>query len=218
VKLLIVALVGVGFAVLAGVWAGQQVTDRVEGAFQVQANARLIAYASMVLLIPLGAEVVTGVRPGLFAHAMIGFLLVPPLLLKLGSVGYRFVRYYGGAMAYRQAGPPAPVLRWLAPALVVLTVVLFATGIELWLFGFRYGEQWATWHKAAFVLWFLAITVHVAAYLRRSAALTLADWRVHLPGALARQALIVVGLVLGVALLIAMLPFRSPFSFALGAG
>ena len=97
-KLLIVALVGVGFAVLAGVWAGQQVTDRVEGAFQVQANARLIAYASMVLLIPLGAEVVTGVRPGLFAHAMIGFLLVPPLLLKLGSVGYRFVRYYGGAV------------------------------------------------------------------------------------------------------------------------
>ncbi len=99
-----------------------------------------------------------------------------------------------------------------------ITVVLFATGIELWLFGFRYGEQWATLHKAAFVLWFLAITVHVVAYLRRSAALTVADWRAHLPGALARQSLILAGLVLGVALLIAMLSFRSPFLFALGAG
>jgi hypothetical protein len=218
VKLAILALVGVGSAVLAGMWAGRQVTDRVEGAAQVQANARLIAYASVVLLIPLGAEVVTGVRPGLFAHAMIGFLLVPPLLLKLASVGYRFVHYYSGDVPYRLAGPPAPALRWLAPVLILLTVALFATGIELWLFGLRYGEQWATWHKAAFVLWFLAITVHVSAYLRRSAALTVADWRVHLPGALARQSLILLGLVLGVALLIAMLPFRSPFSFALGAG
>jgi len=218
VKLLVIALLGVGSAVGAGVWIGRQVTDRVEGASQVQANARLIAYASVVLLIPLGAEVVSGVRPGIVAHAMIGFLLVPPLLLKLGSVGYRFVRYYGGDVIYRRAGAPVPVLRWLAPALVVLTVVLFATGIELWLFGFRYGEQWATLHKAAFVLWFLAIIVHVVAYLRRSAALTVADWRARLPGALARQSLILVGLALGVALLIAMLPFRSPFSVALGAG
>jgi hypothetical protein len=218
VKFLIVALVGVGSSVLAGVWIGRQVTDRVEGALPVQANARLIGYASVVLLIPLGAEVVTGVRPGIVAHAMIGFLLVPPLVLKLGSVGYRFVRYYGGDVIYRRAGAPVPVLRWLAPALVVLTVVLFASGIELWLFGFRYGEQWATLHKAAFVLWFLAITVHVVAYLRRSAALTVADWRAHLPGAVSRQSLILVGLGLGVALLIAMLPFKSPFLFAPGAG
>ena len=55
VKFLIVALVGVGSAAVAGVLIGRQVTDRVEGASQVQANARLIAYASVVLLIPLGA-------------------------------------------------------------------------------------------------------------------------------------------------------------------
>ncbi len=30
----------------------------------------------------------------LLIHALIGFLLIPPVLLKLGSVGYRFARYY----------------------------------------------------------------------------------------------------------------------------
>ena len=58
----------------------------------------------------------------------------------------------------------------------------------------------------------------IGSAVRRSAALTVADWRARLPGALARQSLILVGLALGVALLIAMLPFRSPFSVALGAG
>lgn len=215
-KFLLVAVIGVGSAVVAGWWAGRQVEDHPDDGPAVQANARLIAYASVVLVIPLIAEVITGVRPGLLAHALIGFLLIPPLLVKLGSVGYRFVRYYAADAAYRVAGPPPPVLRWLAPGLVALTVVLFATGIELWLFGFRYGEQWAAWHKASFVLWFLAVTVHVVAYAGRASELTLAEWRARLPGALTRQSLVIVGVVLGVALLVAMLPFKSPFSPLLG--
>ena len=101
----------------------------------MEANARLIGYASVALLIPLGAEVITGLRPGLLAHALIGFFLVPVVLVKLGAAGYRFVRYYTGDPRYRAAGPPALVMRLLAPAVVLLTVALFATGIELWLFG-----------------------------------------------------------------------------------
>ena len=51
-------------------------------------------------------------------HMFIGLVLIPPVLLKLGSTGYRFVRYYAGAPAYREKGPPRPLLRLLAPVLV----------------------------------------------------------------------------------------------------
>lgn len=217
-KFLLVAVFGIGCALAAGLWAGRRLIERTATATApgVQANARLIGYASVVLLVPLAAEVITGARPGLLAHALIGFLLVPPVLVKLGSVGYRFTRYYAGDQRYRQAGPPYPVMRVLGAGLVLITIVLFASGIELWLFGFRFGDQWATLHKAAFVLWFLAITIHVAAYLPRSAELTTADWRARLPGALTRQTLVIAGLALGVGLLLAMLPFKSPFMQLIG--
>jgi hypothetical protein len=218
VKFFIVSLFGIAPAVLVGLWAGRRFADRPRQGPGVEANGRLIGYASVVLLIPLAAEVVTGIRPGLLAHALIGFLLVPPLLLKLGSVGYRFVRYYSGDPPYRAAGPPELVLRLIGPALVLVTVALFATGIELWLFGYRFGDQWLTWHKAAFVLWFLAMTVHVLAYLRRAPELAIADSRDRLRGALARRSLVVASLLLGAALVIAMLPFPSPFTLLPGAG
>jgi hypothetical protein len=164
------------------------------------------------LLIPLAAEVITGIRPGLLAHALIGFLLVPLVLLKLGSTGYRFVRYYSADPRYRAAGPPELVMRVLAPVVVVLTVALFATGIELWLFGFRFGDQWLTWHKAVFVLWFLAMTVHVLAYLGRAPELAFADSRDRLGGVLARRSLVVASLLVGAVLVLAMLPFTTPFT------
>ena len=54
---------------------------------------------------------------------------MPPVLLKLGGVGYRFARYYVGDPRYRAGGPPELVMRLLGPVLAVLTVTLFATGI-----------------------------------------------------------------------------------------
>jgi hypothetical protein len=218
VKLLLVAVLGIAPPVLVGLWAGRRVEHRPSVDPSVEANARLIGYASLVLLIPLAAEVVTGIRPGLLAHAMIGFLLLPPVLLKLGGVGYRFVRYYAGDPRYLEAGPPQLVLRLIGPALVLLTVALFATGIELWLFGYRFGSQWLTWHKVAFVLWFLAITVHVAAYWRRAPELAVADWRRRMGGAGGRRSLVVASLLVGAALVLAMLPFPSPFTPLAAAG
>jgi hypothetical protein len=218
VKLFLVAPVVVGLALLAGLWIERRLPEGTDHDAGVEANARLIGYASVVVLIPLAAEVGTGVRPGLMAHALIGFLLVPPLLLKLGSVGYRFLRYYAGDAAYRLAGPPETLLRMLGPALVLLTIALFATGIELWLFGLRFGSQWAVWHKGSFVLWFLAVTVHAVAYRRRAFRLSLADSRSRLQGVLARRSLVVASLVLGASLLVAMLPFPSPFMLLPGSG
>ena len=201
-----------------GYWASRHSTSRYIGDPGVEANARLTAYAAVVLLLPLAAEVVTGARPGLFAHALLGFFLVPPVLLKLGSVGYRFACYYLRDPRYRAGGPPDLAMRLLAPVLVLLTVTLFATGIELWLFGFAFGNEWLIWHKASFVLWFLAMTVHVAAYARRAPALALADSRDSLQGAFERRSLVLGSLLFGIAFVIAMLPFSSPFTLVPGAG
>lgn len=211
--LLVVAAVGV-----FGYWVGRRSANRPRGDPGVEANARLTAYAAVVLLVPLAAEVFTGIRPGLDAHALIGFLLVPPVLLKLGSVGYRFARYYVRDPRYRASGPPEVVMRLLGPALVLLTVALFVTGIELWLFGFEFGSQWLTWHKATFLLWFFAMTVHVTAYVRRTPALALADSHDRVSGTFARRSLVVGSLLFGVALAIAMLPFSSPFTLLPDAG
>jgi hypothetical protein len=217
-KLYVVAFLGIGLAVLAGLWLDRRLTERPTHDVGVEANARLIGYASILLVIPLAAEIGTGVRLSLIPHALIGFLLVPPLLLKLGSVGYRFVRYYAGEPRYRLAGPPALLMRLLGPLLALLTVILFVTGIELWLFGYRYGDQWVAWHKGSFVLWFLAVTVHAVAYWRWASRLALADSRSRLQGAFARRSLVVASLVAGLSLLLAMLPFPSPFTLMPGSG
>jgi hypothetical protein len=209
---------GVGLLALVGLLVGRRFADRPGQEPGVEATARLIGYASVALVIPLAAEVITGIRPGLLAHALIGFVLVPLVLLKLGSVGYRFVRYYAGDPHYRAAGPPELVMRLIGPLLVLATVALFATGIELWLFGFRFGDQWLTWHKAAFVLWFLAAVFHVLAYLGRAPELAIADSRDRLGGALARRSLVVASLILGAVLGIAVLPFQSPFTLLPGGG
>jgi hypothetical protein len=179
----------------------------------VEANARLTGYAGVVLAPLLAAELVTGLRfkELLPVHSVIGFVLVPPVLLKLGSVGYRFARYYKGDPRYRTAGPPRLAMRLLGPMIVVLTVVVFATGIELWLFGYRFGFFWVPLHHGFAYLWFVAMAIHVANYLRKAPDLAYADWRDHLRGAATRRSLLVGSLVLGVALAVAMLPFPTPF-------
>jgi hypothetical protein len=186
----------------------------------VEANARITGAAGMVLLILLAAEgfTILGIRRMLVAHAFIGFLLVPPVLLKTASVGYRFTRYYLGDQRYRQAGPPALLMRMLGPVLVILTFAVLGTGIELWLFGARYGDQWLAWHKGSFILWFFAMTIHVVAYAGQSSRLALADWRGGVKGVFTRRSLLVGTLILGVALAMAMLLISSPFVPAPEAG
>ena len=58
-------------------------------------------------------------------------LLIPPVLLKIGSTGWRFVRYYRGSPAYRRKGPPPALLRLLGPVVVILTVGVLASGVAL---------------------------------------------------------------------------------------
>lgn len=190
-------------------------TDRDTG---VEANARLTSYAGLVLLVLLSVEFISGlaIRQALSTHILVGLLAIPPLVLKLGTVGYRFLRYYGGEPRYRAAGPPALVMRLLAPVLVALTGVVFISGLELWFFGYRFGFFWIPLHHGSAYLWFIAVAAHVINYMRRATTLAAADWRDRLGGALTRQSLVVASLLLGVALMIGMLSFHSPFGFLRG--
>jgi hypothetical protein len=62
------------------------------------------------------------------------------------------------------------------------------------------------------------MAVHVVAYLWRAPELAIADSRDRLRGATARRSLVVGSLLLGAALVVAMLPFQSPFTVVPGTG
>lgn len=140
-----------------------------------EGNERLTALTGMVLLVLFAAEGVTilSVRRLLTLHFFIGMLLIGPVVLKAGSTIYRFVRYYTGAAEYRQKGPPAPLLRLLGPVVLLTSGSVIGTGVMLALLG--PGGTWLFLHKASFVLWFGAMTVHVLAYVWRLPRLAGAD-------------------------------------------
>jgi hypothetical protein len=111
-------------------------TERLGG---TEGNEILTSVTAVVLTLLLIAEGVTIVLIGdlLSAHMFIGMALIGPVLLKLGSTGYRFARYYTGARVYREKGPPLLLLRMLAPLLVISTLIIFATGVVLLVSGRR---------------------------------------------------------------------------------
>src|SRR5215472_14816813 len=151
--------------------------ERTVAADETEANRRLTAVTAAVLLVLLAVECVTAfrIRQSLPVHFFVGLLLVPPILLKLGSTGYRFARYWLGDPRYRRAGPPPLELRLLAPVVVVATVALFGSGVELWLFGLRFGPVWLTIHADSFLVWFFATGAHVLGHLDGTRRRTLAE-------------------------------------------
>jgi hypothetical protein len=172
----------------------------------VESNTRLTASVAAVLLALLFAEGVTIVRIRTFlpVHVFLGMLLVPPVLLKIGSTTYRFARYYSGSRAYRRKGPPSPLLRILGPFVAVSTVAVVASGIALLLVGRGLRQDMLFAHKATFVLWFVVMTVHVLGHLRETARFAPRDWarktRASVEHAKARQWAVVSSVVLGVPL------------------
>ena len=169
-------------------------------------NARLTAANAAVLLILLAAEGVTvlRIRQLLSPHVFIGMVLIPPVLVKVASTTWRFVCYYGGAPAYRRKGPPPVLLRLLGPVVVILTLVLLASGVGLLLAGRSWLPLLLRVHKASFVLWFGAMTIHVLGHLGEVFRLAPRDWlrrtRREVTGAGLRQWLIAASLVAGVLL------------------
>jgi hypothetical protein len=144
----------------------------------VEGNARLTSSTAVLLLILLAAEGLTlpAIHALLRPHVYIGFALIPPVALKLCSTLYRFARYYTRAPGYRQKGPPPALLRTLGPVVVLSTVLLLGSGVALLFFTGSWQQRMLTVHKASFVLWFAAMTVHVVAHIVETAQLGARDW------------------------------------------
>jgi hypothetical protein len=146
------------------------------------------------------------VRSLITPHVFIGMLLLPPIALKIGTTGWRFVRYYRGAPEYRRKGPPPLLLRLLGPVVVILTITLFASGVLLIFLPHSWRGLLLPIHKVSFFLWFAAMTIHVLGHLIETARLAPLDWarrtRHDISGAGARMwalgGSLVVGVLLGI--------------------
>ena len=94
---------------------------------------------------------------------------------QLASTGYRFARYYGGARAYREKGPPALPMRLLAPILVAMTIGVFASGI--WLLALEHkSDQVLLLHKVTFIVWGVVFAIHFLVYAPRALKSVRRDW------------------------------------------
>lgn len=129
---------------------------------------RLLTAQTGAVLIPLlfvlGITILR-VRQLLSAHMFVGMLLIGPVLLKTGSTGYRFVRYYTFNGGYRQAGPPAPLLRMIAPIVVLSTFAVFGTGVALLFEGPASRGALLGLHKASFIVWIVFTALHVIGHV-----------------------------------------------------
>ena len=192
---------------------------------RTEANSRLTAIAGLVLFVLLAALGVTILRIHrlLAAHVVIGFALIGPLAVKLGSTGWRFVRYYTGDADYERAGPPRPLLRVLAPLVVLTTVTVVASGVALLTVHPGSGSILVGVHKASFFLWFGVMTVHVLAYILPAARWSLADAIRSGPARVlasrrTRQLLIGASLIAGFMLGVAGLGWAHPWVSWFGRG
>ena len=133
------------------------------------ANRRLTAAAGAALLAAIVAELATLAHLGtlLSVHVFVGVLMAGPLTVKLGSTGWRFVRYYAGSPAYVREGPPPLALRMLAPLLVASTVAVIGTGFALVVTGPARPGPFVALHVISFLVWMPAIAVHLLAHFRQ---------------------------------------------------
>jgi hypothetical protein len=174
----------------------------------VEGNERLTGMSGLVLLVLLAAEGATipFVRQWLTLHIFLGLVLVPPVLLKLATTGWRFARYYLRDADYVRRGPPHPILRLLvAPLTVASTAVLFGTGVALVLVRPHEGLIIGL-HKASFVVWFGAMSLHVLAHVLKLPGLVRADYSARTAGTYLRQVTVAAAVVAGIVVAIAALP------------
>jgi hypothetical protein len=174
-------------------------------------NKRLTSAAGVLLLAPVIVVVGTvlfGVHTFMSLHVFVGLALIPAVVLKLATTGWRFVRYYTRSRAYVAHGPPQTAMRLLAPLFVVATVVLFGSGIAMGLLHGHALQLARRLHGPASAIWLLLLGLHVLVYLGRALRSTAPDVlpvdRVSVRGKTARRyalaTAVVCGLVLGGAL------------------
>ena len=180
----------------------------------VVGNERLTGATAAVLFVLLFVEGFTVLTLGstLSLHMALGVALIPPALLKIGTTGYRAVRYYANAGAYRLRGAPPALLRALGPVVVLSTLCVLGTGVGLEVLGPRH-DTLRNLHKVSFIVFLGAIGIHVLAHLRDTPRLATADVRraSRLAGARARHVLVVATLVVGAGLGAVAIAYDGPW-------
>ncbi|MEI6854848.1 MAG: hypothetical protein WCK12_01985 [Acidimicrobiaceae bacterium] len=172
----------------------------------VEGNARLTAAIAAIIFILLAVEGVTilQVGPLLIPHVFIGVLMIPVVVLKIGTTTWRFAKYYLGDEEYRRKGAPPIILRMLGPALIALTIIVLGSGIGLVLLPQNFRDQMFFFHKVSFILWFIAMTIHVLGHVVETATLAPRDWVAHtrrdVARASTRQWVLVWGVAVGIPL------------------
>ena len=149
-----------------------------EGESGVVGNERLTALAGAMLLVLLAGELISSasLHTLMPIHVFVGVLLAGPLIVKLSSTGWRFLRYYTRAPAYVRRGPPRLPLRLLAPLLVVMTLLVIGSGIGLVVTGPAQSGLLLPLHNLSVLFWLSLIAIHVGAYLWRTPRLVADDW------------------------------------------
>jgi hypothetical protein len=137
---------------LAGGTGGNELLTSVTGA------------ALLALLAVIGVTILN-VRSLLWVHLFVGLVLIGPLALKIGSTGYRFVRYYTSDPAYVRKGTPPTALRLIAPIVVITTVIVMASGVALLIGGPGSRGTFLPIHKVSFIVWVVFMSVHVLGHL-----------------------------------------------------
>ena len=183
----------------------------------VVGNERLTALAGAVLLVLILVEIVSAayLHALLPIHIFVGVLLAGPLVIKLGSTGYRFVRYYTKSSAYVRSGPPRLPLRVLAPLLLVATLVVVGSGIGLVVAGPAQSSLLRPLHSISVLFWLSLIAIHVVAYLWRTLRWVADDWRKHpaeqAPGRGFRLGVNLGALLVGVVAALLLFPGAAPW-------
>lgn len=182
-------------------------------------NSRLTSWTGLLLLVLLAVEggTLLALRQLVSVHIIVGALLLPPVLLKTGSTGWRIVRYYLHNPSYRQAGPPPMLLRLLGPLVILSTLAVIGTGIALAVQGAAgltpllvvagIGLSMLTLHQATFVIWFVIMTAHVLSRTIPALQVTMsrAGRALRVAGGSVRLGLLAGSLAVGIALAVLVL-------------
>lgn len=203
-------------------------TDPVVGAAGGPAgNAQLTAWTGAVLFVLLAVEGVTvlDIRGLITWHVIVGVVLIPPVLLKTASTGWRISRYYAGSRPYREAGPPPMLLRVLGPLVVVATLAVLASGVALIVIGPTASRRpllgtpgravdAVMIHKATFVVWLAVTALHVLGRLVPALRLTRPSRVAAVPGRFWRGSVILLTMAVAVAAAVIVLAATGAWQFS----
>jgi hypothetical protein len=189
-------------------------------------NARLTAWTGLALLAFFLAESVTLLSVGhlITAHILIGAFLVPLVILKTATTGWRIARYYLGSPEYRQAGPPPTLLRLLGPLVVLTGLAVLGSGLALIALGRStfspivtiagFSINALTIHQASFAAWLVVTGLHVLTRTVPAVKVAAASGRHgrRVPGGKARATVLITTAAAGVLVSVLVLHLSSDWT------